>query len=524
VTGSARGRDLAVGVDLGSTHVKAVVADLDGRVLGIGRAPTPARSDGDGGAVHPPDALVGTAERVVREALEASDAGDERGATAGRVGAIGIASVAEAGAPVDSSGRPIADVIAWYDPRSAPEARRIADEVGSEALFARTGVRAEAKVTLAKLLWLRDHEPDMLERMAGWRFVADLVGGAWTDGAGTSVTLACRSAAWNLRAARWDHELLAIAGLSPERMPEVVAWDASIGALTADAAVRLGLAAGLPIAVAGHDHLVGGLAVGVAAPGDALDSIGTAEAVVLVTDEPVLDDAVRRAGFSVGAHVLPDRFTLIGGLATSGGFVDWFLDALAGVPADAAPSSRYERLADLVGAARRRPTGIVARPTLRGRAAPDPDPAATAAFEGLAMGDGLPELALAVLEGSAFHVRWMLDELAVLAGRPIERIRTIGGGSENPDLLAVKRVLSPASFEVPDVSEAVAAGAALVGAVAGGLAPATIVTDRRPPLRPTPAGTGDDSDLARAYEAVYRDRFRARGSVSPSSGARRPPR
>jgi sugar (pentulose or hexulose) kinase len=344
--------------------------------------------------------------------------------------------------------------------------------------------------------------------MSGWRFVADLVATEWSrsqepSSAATSITLACRSMGWDLRAGRWDGELLALVGLRPEQMPRVVPWTEPAARLGGAASNRLGLPAGIPIAVAGHDHVVGGLAVGVSRPGDVLDSIGTAEAILLVTSEPALDEAVRAAGFSVGSHVLPGRWTLIAGLQTSGAFVDWFLDLFGGVPETASDEERYERLEGLVAAAIRRPSGIVGRPTLRGRTAPAPDAGVTASFEGLTAAHRLPDLALAALEGTAFHVRWMEDELERLSGQAIARVRTIGGGTANETLLEIKAALSPAPLELADVPEAVAVGAALVGAVAGDLLGEDAVVGRSVPVR----AVAPDPGLATAYDEIYRARF-----------------
>jgi xylulokinase len=490
------GDRLSVGVDVGSTHVKAVVADTTGTVFSVARAPTPSRADGDDGTIHPVDDLLATVEGVVREAIATVDAA--------AIDAVGIASVAEAGAPVDDQGRPLADVIAWFDPRPASAAKRLAEAVEPADLFARTGLRPEAKVTLAKLGWLRDADPTLVARMAGWRFVADLVAGAWTGAAGTSVTLACRSMAWDLRRHAWDRELLALVGVRLDQVPPVLPWTEAVGRLGPSAGRRLGLRPGLRVAVAGHDHVVGALAAGVTAPGDVLDSIGTAEALLLVTPEPALADDVRAGGFSVGAHVLPGRFTTIAGIQTSGAFVDWFLSAFTTASeAGGSPGDRYAALDDLVRRARCRPSGIVARPTLRGRTAPLPDSAARASFEGLSVADGLPELALAALEGTAYHARWLADELERVSGVEIARTRAIGGGTENDALLAVKAALARAPLEVVESTEAVAVGAALVGAVAAGLASPEAVLARDIRVHEITA----DADAVCAYDEIYRTRF-----------------
>ncbi|HET7028000.1 MAG TPA: FGGY family carbohydrate kinase [Candidatus Limnocylindrales bacterium] len=508
-TALSRGSPLVVGIDVGSTNTKAVVVGLDASVRAVARRPTPSRPDGDGGTVHPIEALLATVESVVRDAVALARRPTAASEVArGEVAAIGIASVAEAGAPVDADGRPLDDVLAWFDPRPRSLAVRLGAEVGPNELFARTGLRPEAKVTLAKLAWLRRERPSIMKRMTGWRFVADLVAGCLAEprsSVTTSVTLACRSMAWDLRAAGWDAELLALVGMRADQMPAAAPWTQPAATVAASAGARLDVPAGVPVAVAGHDHVVGGLAAGVVESGDVLDSMGTAEALLMITRDPVLRPAVCDAGFSVGAHVLPDRSTLMAGLQTSGAFVDWFLGAFGGLPIETDGDERHAVLQALVASARGRPSGIVARPTLRGRTAPDPDAQATASFEGLSAGHGLGDLALAALEGTAFHVRWMEDELARISGEPIRRVRAIGGGTENEALLEVKAALSPAPLEIVDEPEAVAVGAALVAAVAAGLATPDEMFARRIAVR---AAAASDAALASAYDEIYRARFR----------------
>ncbi|MFL5757223.1 MAG: FGGY family carbohydrate kinase, partial [Chloroflexota bacterium] len=150
---------LLIGLDIGSRHVKAGVLRADGTVLAVARRPTPLVALHDGGQVHPPADLFTAAEGVVRDAVASATAA---GADGSAVAGIGIASVAEAGVPVDAAGEPIGDVLAWHDPRSAPDVARLTAAVPVDRLFARTGLRAEAKHTLAKLAWLRRTEPERL--------------------------------------------------------------------------------------------------------------------------------------------------------------------------------------------------------------------------------------------------------------------------------------------------------------------------------------------------------------------------
>lgn len=492
--------DLLIGLDVGTTHVKGALIAADGHALRIARRPTVTHRLPDGGAVHHLDEILAAVDGVMRDCIEAVPANR-------RVAAIGVASMAEAGAPIDGRGVLLADILAWHDPRPAAEARTIAREVGAGPLFAITGLRAEPKVSLAKLLWLRRHGPPRVRRARSWAGVAELVVQALTGVLATSPSLACRTMVWDLRTRTWHPDLLRLGGLEADAMPEVLAAGQAAGELRREAALRLGLPSGIPVAVAGHDHLVGAVAAGVGAPGRVLDSLGTAEAVLMVTEEPQLDDAVRRTGFSSGAHPLPGLHYLIAGLPAAGALVEWFVETFAasglerGTAARRDAGAEFERLLESAGAG---PTGIVVDPAFRGRTAPSPDPGASGMIRGLRFDHGLPDLALATIEGVGCQVRWMLESLETLSGRRIEEVRLIGGAARSPRVRDVRAALYPWPLAVCEASEAVAVGAALLGGLAAGAFPdVTAVHAAASPAHLI----ARDRELAAAYDRHYRSRF-----------------
>jgi len=176
--------------------------------------------------------------------------------------------------------------------RSAPErqAAWLERQIGAAPLFARTGLRPEPKYTLSKLLWLREHKAADFTRLRHWAGVAELVALDLTGNLATNASLACRTLAFNVTARAWDAELLALASLGPDEMPVVLPLGKAVGGLTAAAATRLGFAGRTPVAIAGHDHLAAALGAGVTKPGDVLDSMGSAEATLLVAERPALAD------------------------------------------------------------------------------------------------------------------------------------------------------------------------------------------------------------------------------------------
>ncbi|MEV1176772.1 FGGY-family carbohydrate kinase, partial [Nonomuraea sp. NPDC049784] len=374
----------------------------------------------------------------------------------------------------------------------------------AEALYALTGRRADPKAPLAKWLWLRAHSPDVLESMRWWAHVPDAVAYALTGRLRTHETLAARTLAYDVGGGAYDPDLLGLAGLRVEQLPPTAGAVEPVGPLTAQVS---GVAAGVPVVIAGHDHAVGSWAAGVRRPGDVADSLGTAEAVMVLSEsrpDP-------RTGLALGITTDPSldgaRTVVVGGLSTSGAMVDWMLGLLApeGGSQEGAHArtpdarGRYDALPRLLGGVRL-PTGIVVEPYLRGRVAPAPDRDRRVTMSGLGPEHTPGDLLAAAIEGTCLHARWMLDELTTVTGTTPERLVVLGGQVRIPLWMRVKAAVSPVPVEVVRAGDAVCAGAALIAGQAGGS------LDDVPPL--PREGQPHDLGLAAAYLPLY-ERFLA---------------
>jgi xylulokinase len=491
-----------IGVDVGSTHVKAVLVAPRSGVLHVARCATQTHVLRGGGAYYRPAELLAAVNSAIAECVA------HAGGASGRPAAIGIASMAEAGVPVDRRDMPIGDIMTWYDPRPERQAAWLERQVGAAALFARTGLRPEPKYTLPKLLWLREQKAADFTRLRHWAGVAELVGLDLTGRLATNASLACRTMAFDVTKRTWDPDLLSLASLGPDEMAVVLPLGAAAGGLTGAAATRLGLPVGTPVAIAGHDHLAAALGAGATKPGDVLDSMGSAEATLLVTAAPSLADEVRRAGFSSGCHAVDGLSYVAGGLQASGALIEWFLDTFVGPigsgDISTAEADRYARFAELLAQAGPGPVEPIVRPYLRGRTAPHRDPAASLEFEGLHEDHTLVDLAAAVVDGAAYHVRWMLDELARITNTRLDRVKLTGGGARNRRWVVAKAALGPGRLEVVRTEEAAALGAALVAGVACGAyeSVADALTDASPFDRVTAPAA-----VRARYDAAYLDRW-----------------
>lgn len=437
---------VAVGIDIGSTNTKVVLAAADGPRVALS-TPTPTT-----GA-----ALESAVIDMVRSAVEASPRPPE---------AVGITSMAETGQAVGEDG-PLTPLLRWDEQRDAAPIERLVAGVGADALFEATGVRPGPKPPLAAWLALREARPETFTAMRSWQGVADLVHLALTGVLRTDHTLAGRTLAYRLPTAgaelahEFDAELLALVGLCPGQLPRVGLPGDALDVVTAEAARATGLRQGTPVLVAGHDHQVGAWAAGVRAVGDVADSVGTAEAVLSLVGEAPDRVAIGREGMSLVRALDGQTEALLAGSPSAGAFLQWLATHTGHVDVDSLLAGIDEQpLAPQPG---------WWLPYPAGRQCPRPAPTARPRRVGPAGHPGAE-----ALEATALQAAWLLraqHELTTSANTG--RLRLLGEPvRRQPRWAAVRATLTPLPTELADVAEPVATAAALLALVRSGQADA----------------------------------------------------
>lgn len=443
---------MLLGIDAGTTHLKAGLFDEAGQLVRLATRPSGAvRTAGDH-AHYPAEGFWKAAAAVIREAV-----GD-----ANNIAAVGLASMAETGLLLDRhTGQPRSDLLAWFDTSAAPQAARLAAEAGP-AGFYRSGVYPTFKCGLAKLLWLRECQAASL---AGgvWLSTADYLAYALTGQLGTDYSLAGRTYAFDLAGKKWDADWLAAWGLTPAHFPPARASGAQVGVTHAAARAATGLPLGTPVSVAGHDHVAAALAGGAVAPGRVFDSMGTAETLLGALADLPLGPAQLASGLSYGAHVVPGLAYWMGGLSASGGSLEW----LRGVLGE--PPLSYADVETLLNSLGDQPGTLLYFPYLAGSGSPHTDPHAPGALIGLRASHQRADLVRAVLEGTAYELEFIRRAAEAATGSPILTIQVAGGGSRSPRWLQIKADVSGARYEALALPEATVLGAALVAGLGAGI-------------------------------------------------------
>lgn len=482
-----------IGIDTSTTATKAALIDGSGTVVGIGVAeygfevPQPRWSEQDPGLWW--DGAVG----AIRSVLAST------GVDGADVAAVGLTGQMHGAVLLDSAGTVLRPAILWNDQRTAHACDEIRAAVGPERLIEITGNDALTGFTAPKLVWVRDHEPEVWERIAHVLLPKDYVRLRLTGGYALDKADGAGTLLFDLAARDWSDEVLAALRIDPAWLPATFEGPEVTGVVTAAAAEATGLRVGTPVVAGGGDQSTNAVGVGAVAPGVVALSLGTSGVVFATTDRPRRDPAGQVHAF---CHAVPARWHMMTVMLSAAGSLRWFRDALA-------PGVDF---ADLVAAAGAVPTGsdgLLFLPYLTGERSPHPDPLARGAFVGLTVAHDRRHLTRAVLEGVAFGLRDGLDQM-IAAGMPAPaEVRASGGGTASPLWRQILADVLDTELATVSTSEGAAYGAGVLAAVGAGWFP-TVEAAASAFVRATPAAApGPEAPRYAEAHARYRELYPA---------------
>ena len=408
-----------LGIDLGTSSCKVTAVLTDGTVLAAARREYSTHTSRDGWAEQDPDAWLPAVTDAIRELTVEGAAGDVD------VAGMGLTSAAHVTVVLDASGRPARHAILWSDTRSAEDARRISDEIGTIVTEA-TYNAPSATWSLSHLAWVKRSEPEVWSRVAQVCLSKDYLLRSLTGSFLTDRGTATSSLLFDARNDRWSGDICAWLGLATDQLPAVAPVRNIVGRLSSDSARALGLAEGTPIVNGSLDSATETYATGACRPGATVIRLGTAGGIHVVSDEPFPD---RR----LITYPHPDEplWYSQAGTSAAGASIEWARSSLGG-----GRVLSYDELERLAASSDAGAGGVVFHPYLNGERCPYWDSSLRGSFTGLSARHGSPHLARAVVEGVALS---LVDAYSVFESCGVEPGLTtvVGGGCRSPLLLSV---------------------------------------------------------------------------------------
>jgi xylulokinase len=362
---------------------------------------------------------------------------------------------------LDEAGAVLRPSILWNDQRTAVQCDAIRDRLGKAQLIELTGNDALTGFTAPKILWVRDHEPEIYARIRHILLPKDYVRYQLTGAPGMDVADGAGTLLMNLQQRNWSTAVLDALQLPHEWLPPLYEGPAVTGYITAEAAAATGLKSGTPVMAGGGDQAAQGVGVGAVREGIIALTLGTSGVVFGSVDQPFFEPEGRLHAF---CHSVPNRWHLMGVMLSAAGSLRWYRDTMA-------PGTSYDDLLAPAAAIPAASEGLLFVPYLTGERTPHPDPLARGAFIGLTVRHGLPHMTRAVLEGVAFGLRDSFELMKGVGLRAIEQVRVSGGGARSALWRQILADVLNSELVTVNTTEGAAYGAALLAGVGAGLWP-----------------------------------------------------
>ena len=459
--------DYLVGIDLGSTSLKAIVYDLDGNAVAKASRPTerfnPYPEHPDWAIWKPEQIWRGTADALAEATGQIDDPADIKG--------VAVTGMGMDGVPMTEDGTWLYPFISWHCARTAPQHQWWLENIGAERQFAITGNPVWPINSALRLRWMREHEPAILDQAHKWLLIEDFLNFMLCGTFATDYSMASNTLLLDQRSRTWSDELLELSGIDRRLLADPRPSGTVIGQVHATAAEATGLPEGTPVVLGGHDFLCGALAAGAFTPGTVLTVLGTWDIIVAALPEPVLTPEAGRMGAWVDSHVARDTWAVMGS-AVAGEAIEWFRDQFGFEEKQKAAAEGGTDWDYLMAAAAASPpgaNGVMFLPHLSGSTFPVVDPASMGAFVGLRNIVTKGDMLRAVCEGLNYQFLQILEGLESGFGLASEKIVAVGGGTRNAFAMQNKADMTGKRIEAPRLDEATPLGAAILAGIGVGL-------------------------------------------------------
>lgn len=488
-----------MGLDIGTSGSKAVVFDAAGQQITAAYREYATLMPQEGWAELDSTEVLDACISVMTEAAAACPKNDP-------VQAVGISSQGEAFTAVGADGRFLTNAMVSFDTRAADYARTWSREFGREALYEITGHTAHPMFTVFKLLWLREHQPDIWKQTRYFYCFEELVQHRLGLEPAISFPLAGRTMLFNVRRHDWDESILSAIGLESTKLARPLPAGSIVGTIPQNRARELGFAEKTIVVTGGHDQPCGALGAGVLDSGKAMYGMGTVECICPAFKSPVFSKDLFKSNLCTYDYTANGMYTTVAFSLTGGNLLRWYRDEWAGEEVRAAGKQGVSPYQVILKNMPSKPSKLQVLPYFTPTGTPYFDTETSAAILGLRLGTKRPEVLRALLEGVTLEMKLNVE---ILEGSDIHihDFIAIGGGARSRELTQLKADVLNRPITTVAVTEAGCLGAAMLAWNALTDEGLKSIAERwvRPisTLEPNPEHTGFYNEKFRNYKELY---------------------
>ncbi len=449
-----------LGIDVGTSAVKALLIDEKGTIAGSSSHACSLRQPFIGWAEQDPEEWWTATVAAVKSLLAG-------GADPGQIKGIGLTGQMHGLVALDTNHDVLRPAIIWCDQRTAKEAAAITSKIGDSRLLNVTGNLALTGFTAAKILWVKNNEPAVFEKIHKILWPKDYIRFRLSGELSTDISDASATNLLDIRTGKWSREIAGDLGIPFEYLPPVSNSSELSAKVSARGAEETGLAMGTPIAGGAGDQIAGAVGSGIVQEGLASSVIGSSGVVITQTDKLAIDDRCRVHTF---CHAIPGKWCVLGVTQGAGLSLKWLKENCCGAEdylGQHLGDSPYAIMGREAGRAPVGSQGLIFLPYLMGERTPHLDPDAKGVFFGISAKTTHNDLIRAVMEGVAYSLKNCFD-LVVQLGLDVNEVRVSGGGGRSEVWRQIQADVYGCDVTTLVNDEGPSFGAAILAAVGAG--------------------------------------------------------
>ncbi|CAM3443010.1 gluconokinase [Marinicrinis lubricantis] len=461
MNGLNKQKQIIVAIDIGTTSAKCIAIHLSGRQLARSSVEYPLFTPQPDRAEQDPEQIWQAVVTGVQELFE------KHGADPKQVLCFSFSSAMHALIAMSTEGKPLTPSIIWADSRSTAYVEKLRQQYDAHGIYRRTGTPIHPMSPLLKLMWMNEEQPELFQAADKFIGIKEYVLYRLFGRFVMDYSLASATGLYNLEKRDWDEEALRAAGITADRLPELVPTTAVLTGADRTITDKWGIAPYTPFIAGASDGVLANLGIGAVEEGVLAVTIGTSGAVRSVVGRPATDEQER-----LFCYVLTDDQFVIGGAVNNGGVLfRWVRDELATLETSQARDKGVDPYTHLTGLAAEVPPGsdgLLVLPLFMGERAPYWNADTRGVFFGLSLYHTKKHMIRAVLEGICFAIRSVTEALRDNSG-PIKEIRASGGFAQSPFWCQLLADILGVTLKVPESVEGSSYGAAVLALQALGM-------------------------------------------------------
>ncbi|MBN1546535.1 MAG: hypothetical protein JW902_07750, partial [Syntrophaceae bacterium] len=437
-----------IGIDIGTTNSKVVLYDTHGTLQALHAEPTIGHEDGPGMVHYNPCEIWAAVCKGIKAVLSSIN-------DSSKVAGISACSMGEALVGIDGSGRETGWSFPWNDQRMRQAGPWWRNHFSDEEIYIATGEPALFKNGINHLLYIRNNMPDVFKRVKKWLHLADFVTYKLSGEAVSNFPIVGGSMMYHNERKDWWAEMLTAGDIPRDVLTRLADSGTLLGPVCKAAQKETGLTADTKVAVGGHDHITAALACHIVRSGDTINSMGTAETIMRVTDKLLDGGDVMKTGLLQHHHVVKGKYYLSCSLPNGSGTISWAFHNLG--CSDNFQDNVVEAMKAKAGCG-----GVLFLPHLLGSGSPSNDDLARGALIGLRTGSVKADMLRSIHEGLIYEFRMALEVMDDFVKSSSGKMVGVSGGFRNELIRRLKADMTGLEFMLPKIEEASTLGAAML--------------------------------------------------------------